>query len=82
MTLWRISVCLNLLEWMHVRVHVYVNVTLRSLSSHASLSKAQAIWCPLSEDFYLAFLDRTAKMQRTRTDFHRQGRATAKLLLK
>lgn len=36
----------------------YINVTLRSLSIHASLSKAQAIWCPLSECFYLAFLDK------------------------
>lgn len=44
-----VRMCSNLLERMCVSVLVYVNVTLRSLCSNASLSKAQAIWCPLSE---------------------------------
>ena len=63
-----VCVCVYLLEWVCVCVcvcvcvHVYVNVTLKALSGHASLSKAQAIWCPLSESFYLACFDETSEI--------------------
>ena len=57
-----VCVCTCLNECVCVCVHVYVNVTLKSLSSHASLSKAQAIWCPLSESFYLACFDETSEI--------------------
>lgn len=59
------------------RVHAYVNVTPRGLPIHASLSKAQAIWCPLSERFYLAFPDKAPAMPRVGGPGSRcQGRVT------